>query len=67
MILWDKLTIRLLFMEVTDYQLLAAIQAMNSEDTVGVQEFTTALDDRALLPALDFFIELAGPLGASAC
>ena len=66
-ILWDRLTIRFGLTRVTDYQLLAAIRAFSSEDAVRVQEFTTMLDDRMLLPTLSFFIELAGPLGASAC
>ena len=65
MILWDRLTIRLpgRLSQVTDYQLLAAIQTFSSEDTVRVQEFTAVLDDRTLLPTLGFFVELAGPLG----
>jgi hypothetical protein len=67
MILWDRLTLHLRHTQVTDYQLLAAIQAFTSDlDSVRVQEFTTVLDDRALLPTLGFFIELAGPLGALA-
>ena len=63
MIIWDRLTIRFGLAQVTDCQLLAAIQAFSSEDTVRVQEFTTVLDDRTLLPTLGFFVELAGPLG----
>ena len=66
-ILWDRLTIHFGLTQATDYRLLAAIKAFSSEDTVRVQEFTTMLDDRTLLPTLGFFIELAGPLGASAC
>ena len=66
-ILWGRLTIHFGLTQVTDYRLLTAIQAFSSEDTVRVQEFTTMLDDRTLLPTLGFLIELAGPLGASAC
>ena len=54
-------------MQITDDQLLAAIRIFSSEDAVQVQEFTTVLDDRELFPAVGFFIELAGPLGALAC
>jgi hypothetical protein len=67
MILWDRLTLRFGLTQVTEHQLLTAIQAFSSEDTVRVQEFTTALDDRMLLATVGFFIELAGPLGASGC
>ena len=50
MILWDRLTILLpgRLSQVTDYQLLAAIQALSSEDTVRVQEFTTVLGPHAI-------------------
>ena len=62
---WDRLTIRIPSMQITDSQLLAAIQTLSSDDTIRVQEFTTALDDRTPIPAVGFFIELGGPLGAS--
>ncbi|KAF8134278.1 GH3 auxin-responsive promoter-domain-containing protein [Boletus edulis] len=61
-----SLTIRVPFIQVIDDQLLAAIQNLTSEGTIQVHEFTTVLDDRALQPAVGFFIELAGPLGPSA-
>ncbi|KAI9571612.1 GH3 auxin-responsive promoter [Boletus coccyginus] len=57
------LTIRIPSMQITDDQLLAAIQTFSSKDTIQVQEFTTVLDDRSSLPAVGFFIELGGPLG----
>jgi len=62
---WDRLTIRIPSMQITDDQLLPAIQTFSSQDTIQVQEFTTVLDERSSLPAVGFFIELAGPLGAS--
>ncbi|KAI9571597.1 GH3 auxin-responsive promoter-domain-containing protein [Boletus coccyginus] len=60
------LTIRIPSMQITDDQLLTAIQTLSSDDTIQVQEFTTALDDRMLLPAVGFFVELGGPLGPNA-
>ncbi|KAN0091561.1 GH3 auxin-responsive promoter domain containing protein [Tylopilus felleus] len=60
------LTLRFPFTQITDDQLLASIHTFSSEDAVRVQEFTTVIDDRALLPTVGFFVELAGPLGPNA-
>ncbi|KAG6375687.1 GH3 auxin-responsive promoter [Boletus reticuloceps] len=61
-----SLIIHFPFTQIIDDQLLAAIQDLTSEGTIRVHEFTTVLDDSALLPAVGFFIELDGPLGPSA-
>ncbi|KAG9312152.1 GH3 auxin-responsive promoter [Chiua virens] len=59
-----SLTLRFPHTQITDLQLLAAIERLNSEDVIQVNEFTTMLDDRALPPSVCFLVELAGPLGA---
>ncbi|KAF8134275.1 GH3 auxin-responsive promoter-domain-containing protein [Boletus edulis] len=46
-----SLIIRFPFTQIIDDQLLVAIQGLTSEDIVRVHEFTTVLDDSALLPA----------------
>ncbi|KAF8839600.1 hypothetical protein BDN67DRAFT_969812 [Paxillus ammoniavirescens] len=55
------LSIRFPYMSVPDSDLIAAIQAISSEDVIQVHEFTTFLDDRKLPTTVGYFIE--GPLG----
>ncbi|KAH0828163.1 hypothetical protein J3R83DRAFT_3862 [Lanmaoa asiatica] len=58
-------TIFLRHTQVTEDQLLAAIQAFSSKDAIQVQEFTTVADYRGVVLSVSFFVELAGPLAAS--
>ncbi|KAF8547319.1 hypothetical protein OG21DRAFT_1607449 [Imleria badia] len=64
--------IRLADAQITDAQLLAAIQALNDadrqedSDVISVQEFTTVIDDRDVPPTVGFLVELAEPLGSNA-
>ena len=62
----DRSAIRLAHAPITDDQLLAAIQALNShpDDALRDQEFTTAIDERAVPATVGFFVEPWGPLGA---
>ncbi|KAH0828161.1 GH3 auxin-responsive promoter [Lanmaoa asiatica] len=56
-------TIFLRYTQVTENQLVEAIQAFSSKDAIEVQEFTTVADYRGVVPTMGFFVELAGPLG----
>ncbi|KAF8835122.1 hypothetical protein BDN67DRAFT_975581, partial [Paxillus ammoniavirescens] len=56
-----SLSIRFPYMLVSDSDLVAAIQAISSEDIIQVHEFTAFLDDRKLPRMVGYFIE--GPLG----
>ncbi|KAH0828160.1 GH3 auxin-responsive promoter-domain-containing protein [Lanmaoa asiatica] len=48
---------------VTEDQLLETIRVFSLEDVIEVQEFTTMVDNRAIVPTVGFFFELTGPLG----
>ncbi|KIJ10893.1 hypothetical protein PAXINDRAFT_172025 [Paxillus involutus ATCC 200175] len=56
-----SLSIRFPYMSVSDSDLVAAIQAISSEDIIQVHEFTAFLDDRKLPTTVGYLIE--GPLG----
>ncbi|KIJ13239.1 hypothetical protein PAXINDRAFT_13998 [Paxillus involutus ATCC 200175] len=56
-----SLSIRFPYMSVSDSDLIAAIQAISSEDIIQVHEFTAFLDDHKLPTTVGYFIE--GPLG----
>jgi len=52
--------------QIADFNSLEAIVAINSEDAIIVQEYTTVLDDRASPPTAGFIIELSKPYGPNA-
>ena len=60
------MTIHFPFTQITDDHLLAAMQVFDLDNVLQVQEFAAMLDERTLPSTVGFFIEPAGPLGASA-
>ncbi|KAF8836524.1 hypothetical protein BDN67DRAFT_974069 [Paxillus ammoniavirescens] len=56
-----SLSIRFPHVLISDSDLVAAIQAINSEDMIRVNEFTAIVDDRTLPPTVGYFVE--GQLG----
>ena len=53
-----SLEIRLSHSVITETDLIDAIQAINAQEMVRVQEFTAVLDDREFPSAVGFFLEI---------
>ncbi|KAH0826794.1 hypothetical protein J3R83DRAFT_5217 [Lanmaoa asiatica] len=58
-----NLSDRLLHVTVSDAELVAAIQAISSEEFIRVHDFTTVLDERKTPQTVGFIVELSGSPG----
>ena len=61
---YDSSVIRLFGIVISDAELVAAIQAIGSEDLIPVVDFTTVLNERETPQAVGFIVKLSEPLGA---